>query len=143
MGKAVRQLLIVADEYQGAAMGFGLVKQQIEEAVTVVGIERRGWLVSEKDLRAADQCSGNGGPLLLTNAQLHYRRRVQVVAEIQRSQQAPGCGLGTTASSGSLGFPRGEGTRQGYVLQGRQIRKEVELLENDAHMVGSEPITST
>jgi len=57
-GKAAGQSLIVADEKQCRASLCAFLKQQVKKTLLQGGIECRGWLVGDNQLRATDQRAG-------------------------------------------------------------------------------------
>jgi len=130
----------MTNEYQGATLGFDFAEQQFEEPVSIVGIERRGWLIGDQYLGAADQRTCDRDPLLLPNTEFGCRRVMECVVEIERPKQA-------TSSLGDfyrgrrpVSFAARERGRDGDVLDHAQIGEQVELLEHNTDVVSPESI---
>src|SRR5258705_8086041 len=67
-----RERSIVARENQGRVLSLALLKQELEERGTSIGIQRRRGLVGKHQLRRAYQRSRGGDALLLSNAELGH-----------------------------------------------------------------------
>lgn len=80
------QVGVVADEYQGATVCACFLEEQVQEAIAIVGVQRRGWFVGDQDLGAANQCSRHRYTLLLANTELGDGSRMQIVAKIERPE---------------------------------------------------------
>jgi hypothetical protein len=99
------QAPVMADENQARSDGRRLAQQQVDEDLLSLGIERRGRLVGDQDLGAADQRPRGGDALLLADAEFRRRpvpeRRVEVeLGEQGCSRGAWGSGAARTLAAG-------------------------------------------
>jgi hypothetical protein len=133
------QALVMADEDQRGADGGGLLQQQVDEDLLAFGVERRGRLVGDQDFRAADQRARRGDALLLADREFAGRLRCQVSGarsrwRSRRSASARGVG------AGAIPPPRRKGAGQQHVVERRQPGQQVELLEQEADVVGAKAV---
>ena len=80
-----------------------LGEQQIEEGQLPVAVERRGRLVGDDQLRAADQRARRGDALLLADAQARRRKAVELGGvEPEAREQAQRLALGRAVAARPL-----------------------------------------
>ena len=86
-----------------------LGEQQIEEGELPVAVERRGRLVGDDQLRAADQRARRGDALLLADAEVRGREPVRAPrVEARALQQPRGLILGAALARGALAAMRAQ-----------------------------------
>src|SRR5690606_12089270 len=124
-----RQALVMADEQQAGAGGSAFGKQQFEEGLAGVGVQRRGRFVGDHQLRLADQRAGGGDALLLADRQLVGAPGVQVGAEAEVLEQGGGRrGHATMTLARACGAQGREAAGQLDVVAYAEKRQQVELL---------------
>ncbi len=105
-----------------------------------VAVERGGRLVGDDQLGRADERSGRGHALLLAHAEARGLRAVQRRLDAQTFEQSRRGSFGAALRLGALGS-RGRKTQgQHGVVDGRAIGQQIEHLENDAVMCGTEAV---
>lgn len=133
----------MADEQQAGAGLAAFGEEQLEKRLAAVGVERRGRLVGDHQLRLADQRAGGGDPLLLADGQAVGAAFVQFAAEAELAEQmAGGLRRATVAFAGALTAQRGKVTGQLDVLAYREEWQQVELLEDVAGVVDAEMVAA-
>jgi hypothetical protein len=106
---------------------FGQLAHRAQHFAGEFGVERRGRLVEEHDVRLHGQRAGNRDALLLP-ARKARRIAVALVEQTHLAQQFLGLGDDRVARQ-ALDRQR----RLDDVLQHREVRKQVEVLEHHAH----------
>jgi hypothetical protein len=131
----------VADEDQRRAGQRALAGEKVEEGRLPVGIERRGRLVGDHQFRRADQGARRRHPLLLADRQLGHRPPPKRLVEVELGQQPLRLGGEARRARQRPGTPSGrEAARQQHVVLHRQVRDQVELLEDEAGVVDTEAV---
>ncbi|MNZ80420.1 hypothetical protein D3C78_990520 [compost metagenome] len=131
----------MADEQQAGAGGAAFGKQQFEEGLAGIGVQRRGRFVGDHQFRLADQRAGGGDALLLADRQLVGTPGVQLGAEAEVLEQGGGRrGHAAMALARALGAQGREAAGQLDVGAHAEKRQQVELLEDVAAVVDAEAV---
>lgn len=126
----------MADEEHAAAGGARFGQQQVEENRLPPGIESaRGGFVGDDDLGFAQQ--GAARDAAAARPRRCGRPRPGVRGDVERGQQAPGL---LQLISAAPGASRRKAAGQADVVEHRQVRNEVELLEDEAGVRGAEGV---
>ena len=124
-----RHLGIVGDHDDGVARGVEAL-EEIDDDALVGGVEVSGGLVGEEDGRVVDQGTGDADALLLSSAEL--------------AGEVAGAGAEADAIEGCPGFALvGHGVEvlgEHDVFYRGEVGDEVELLEDEADLVGAEAV---
>ena len=131
------QAQIVADKDECAAVCPRFGEQQVDKGDLARGIEGRGRLVGDEDFRLSDEGAGSSDALLLANRERVRRPVVQARRNVEVLKQGLRLRLGITRLRRSS---RGKTARQEHVVAYRQVGNEVELLENEADVVGAKSV---
>ena len=131
----------MAHEHKRAAVGSAGAQQQVHEAVAQGRVQRRSRLVRDHEFRRAQQRARRRHPLLLAHRQRVGTPPPQVCLQAHALQQR---------LRRSRGRPRTarrpqarEAAGQQHIFEHRQVRQQVELLEDHADVVGSPCVTRT
>jgi len=128
--RPVGELGVVRDEQDATAVVPVQTRQQIEDDITRMRVEVPSRLIREQPFRAVDEGAGDGDPLLLATGQLR-RQRVRLIAQSDFFQQFERPFLPVI-----IDFPSEQ--RCHDVLECRQCRDQVELLEDETDVVEAE-----
>ena len=109
------------------------VCEQVHHLLLIGRVDAGGRLVGQDHFRTVGQGPGYGHPLLLTHRELS-RLVMEAVAQADRLEEL--------SPPGPVGPAGGERHRHEHVLERREPRQEVELLEHEAQRVGPEPIAA-
>ncbi|EKU46918.1 6-pyruvoyl-tetrahydropterin synthase [Brevibacterium casei S18] len=126
VGYLPRELHLVGDEEHRDVRGLGDVAQHCEDVADELGVEGRGDLVEEEDLRAHRQRPGDRHPLLLTAGE-PGRVLVGLLAQPDAVEQRPGI-----CDRLVLRLPQHVDRGFDDVLEHGHVGEEVELLEDHA-----------
>ena len=116
---------VVSDDEDCAPLVEDVLAHEGDDVSAGVTVEGGGGLVENQNLRLADDCAGDGHPLLLAAAQLH---RWQVGAVLQAHDRQ---GLYRRVERPPPGHTP-EDQRNGDVLGRREAREEMVVLEDEA-----------
>ena len=131
VGKVINPVVVGDDE--DAAVGLeGAGFEEIQSLLPCGGVERGRGFVADDEPRLVHQRPRDRDPLELPAGELG-RIRVQLVAKPDLGHHLPGAPLRF-----SKGHPV-ENQRDRDVFDGREGRDEVELLEDEAHVLAAEP----
>ena len=122
----------MGDDDDGAVGGAGDVAEQIEDDLAVVGVERGGGLIADDQRRLVDQGAGDGDALLLAAGEF-ARAFAPARADAHGFEHGPGAG------DGRFGGQALDQQRHGDIFRGGDGGDQVELLENEADVIGAEP----
>jgi hypothetical protein len=114
-----------------AAVVGGELAQQPGDVVAVAGIEVGGGLVGQDDAGVVGEGPGDGDALLLAAGEL-VGSEVQPLAKAQAGEQFEGSPPGSAAKHG------GEVAGQFDVLEGVKCGEQVEVLEDETEVPGTE-----
>ncbi len=117
----------MGDHYDGDVLAGVDLGEEVGEARGVRAVERARGLVGEEELRAVDECAGDGGALAFTAGEL-ARAVVETVAEADGFQQF----FGARAKGGAVGGFAGERGDEDIFQRGALWEQVVEL-EDEAH----------
>jgi glyceraldehyde 3-phosphate dehydrogenase len=109
------------------------VSEEIDHLLLMGRVDARGWFVGEDRPGSVGQRPGHGHPLLLAHAQFG-RPVVEPVTEAHRLEQPH--------RPVAVGPTRSEGHRHEHVLEGCEAGEQVELLEDQAELVGPHTVAA-
>ena len=106
------------------------------------GIQRRGWFVGDHNFRLANQRPRCSYSLLLADTELKRLPLIEGRIQIKMREQTCSFIVQGQACNHCTRFPlRREAARQQHIVDNRQVRDEIELLEDETNVVGTKPIT--
>jgi hypothetical protein len=124
-----REVFIVRHDDQRAAISLGKIEQEIDNHLSIFGIEVSGGFVGKENSRIVDERTGYRHPLLLASTEF----RGQVVHAARQADA-----LEEFASPGGRRLPPDESWQQN-ILQSGQFRKEKVGLKNKSHSFVAKP----